>query len=466
MEKTLLRNFAKYVSLNILGMIGLSCYILADTYFVSKALGSTGIAALNLSISIYSVIHGVGLMIGIGGATRFSILKSQSKDKKASVVFSSAIKLGVMAGVILAIIGLFGAKHLAIALGADRLTLPLTKTYLTTILFFAMFFIINNIVLAFVRNDNNPNLSMIAMLAGSFSNIVLDYVFMFPLGMGMFGAAFATALAPIISICILLFHFVSKKNAFAFLKSKLQWGFIPDIFSLGLSAFIIEISSAVVLVTFNLVILGIEGNLGVAAYGIVANLALVGIAVFTGLAQGIQPLTSKYYGLKKYDMVRKVRKYALLTSVSIAMIIYTCVILYSDSIICIFNSEHNMGIARIAETGLKIYFTGFFFVGINIVAAMFSSATEDTRGAFFISIARGVVIIVPLVLVLSKILDMAGVWSAFVFTEILVTILVIYLTKKRRLLLSKQNERVGQYDNGMEGCVKMLSSSIAKCIGI
>ncbi len=432
MEKHLLKNFAKYVSLNILGMIGLSCYILADTYFVSKALGSTGIAALNLSISIYSVIHGMGLMIGIGGATRFSISNSQNDHKKASMVFSTAIKLGVVIGVIFALIGMFGAKPLALILGADTLTLPLTKTYLSTILFFAPFFILNNIVLAFVRNDNNPNLSMIAMLVGSFSNVILDYVFMFPLGMGMFGAAFATGLAPIISLCVLLFHFAKKKHAFAFLKSKFRWSFIPDIIGLGLSAFIIEISSAVVLITFNLVILGIEGNLGVAAYGIVANLALVGISVFTGLAQGIQPLTSKYYGLKEYDSVRKVRKYAFLTSIGIAVILYLSVVLYSDRIVHIFNSENNLGIARIAETGLKIYFTGFLFVGINIVTAMFLSATENARDAFFITIARGVVIIVPLVIVLSKMLNMTGVWLAFVLSEFFVTILALYLTKKRK----------------------------------
>ena len=111
---------------------------------------------------------------------------------------------------------------------------------------------------------------MIAMLTGSFSNIILDYIFMFPLGMGMFGAAFATSLAPIISICILLSHFIKKKNKFVIIKNKMVWTTIPDIFSLGSSAFIIEISSAIVLITFNLVILGLEGNLGVAAYGIVA----------------------------------------------------------------------------------------------------------------------------------------------------------------------------------------------------
>jgi Na+-driven multidrug efflux pump len=250
--------------------------------------------------------------------------------------------------------------------------------------------------------------------------------------MGMFGAAFATGLAPIFSIGILSFHFLKKKNAFAFLKIKLRWSLIPDIFNLGLSAFIIEISSAVVLITFNLVILRIEGNLGVAAYGIVANLALVGIAVFTGLAQGIQPLISKCYGMGKYNMVRTVRKYALVTSVIIATIIYICVILYSDRIIHIFNSENNTGISRIAETGLKIYFIGFFFVGINIVSAMILSATENAIDAFFITIARGIVIIIPLVLILSKSFDMTGVWLAFVITELFVAILAVYMTIKRR----------------------------------
>lgn len=432
MEKSLLSCFAKYVSLNILGMIGLSCYILADTYFVSKALGSTGITALNLSISIYSVIHGIGLMIGIGGATRFSILKSQAKDKKAGIVFSSAIMIGLIIGVIFTVIGLFGAKYLALALGADRVTLSLTTTYLSTILTFAPFFILNNIALAFVRNDNNPKLSMLAMLVGSFSNVILDYVFMFPLKMGMFGAAIATSLAPIISICILLFHYVNQKDALTFLKNKFRWELIPDIFSLGLSAFIIEASSAVVLITFNLVILEIEGNLGVAAYGIVANLALVGIAIFTGLAQGIQPLTSKYYGLRKYDLVRRIRKYAFVTSILIALIIYMCILFYSDGIIRLFNSENNIIIAQIAEVGLKIYFVGFFFVGVNIVTAMFFSTTENARAAFVVTITRGLVIIVPLVIVFSKILNITGVWLAFVFTEFIVTMLAIYLTKARR----------------------------------
>lgn len=432
MEKSILKNFIKYVSLNIMGMIGLSCYILADTFFVAKALGATGIAALNFSISIYSVIHGTGLMIGIGGATRYSILKSRNKDMKANIIFTTCMKLGVIIGIIFALIGIFGSTPLALVLGADTTTLPLTKEYLSTILCFSPFFIINNIVLAFVRNDNSPNLSMVAMLVGSFSNIVLDYVFMFPFGMGMFGAAFATGLAPIISIGVLSIHFIKKKSKFKYIDSKVKFSYIRDIFGLGLSTFIVEVSSAVVLITFNLVILGLKGNLGVAAYGIVANIALVGISVFTGIAQGVQPLISKGYGLKNYELLGKVKNYALITSISLALFMYLFMFFNSDSIIGIFNSEKNLEIAQIAKSGLRIYFIGFFFVGINIIMAMYLSATERTRDAFMISVSRGCVIIVPLVILLSRIWNITGVWFAFVLTECIVTVVSLYMVKLRK----------------------------------
>jgi putative MATE family efflux protein len=435
MEKSILKNFVKYVSLNILGMIGLSCYILADTFFVAKALGATGIAALNFSISIYSVVHGTGLMIGIGGATRYSILKSQNKAKRANGVFTTCMKLGVLIGIIFAIIGIFGSKSLALILGADISTLPLTKTYLTTILCFAPFFIINNIMLAFVRNDNNPNLSMTAMLTGSFSNIVLDYIFIFPLGMGMFGAAFATGLAPIISLGILSIHFVKRKNNFKYIKNRLIWSSTLDIFSLGLSAFITEVSSAVALITFNLVILRLKGNLGVASYGIVANIALVGVSIFTGIAQGIQPLISKGYGLKNYGVLRKVLKLALATSLSIALVIYLGMFFNADSIIRIFNSEQNLEIAQIAKIGFRIYFIGFFFAGINIIMAMYLSAAENAKDAFIISVARGCIIIVPMVLLLSRIWNMAGIWFAFVLTEGIVTMGAIFIASLRKKTL-------------------------------
>ena len=178
MEKSLVKDFSKYVSLNILGMIGVSFYILADTYYIAKALGATGIAALNFAIPVFSIILGIGLMIGIGGAARFGILKSRNKHKEAEAVFAGALKLGTLVGLLFAVLGLFGSKALSSILGADAVTLPLTHAYMATIMVFAPFFILNNTVLAFVRNDNNPRLAMLAMIGGLIAPIFK------PLGFG------------------------------------------------------------------------------------------------------------------------------------------------------------------------------------------------------------------------------------------------------------------------------------------
>ena len=428
MEKSLVKDFSKYVSLNILGMIGVSFYILADTYYIAKALRATGIAALNFAIPVFSIILGIGLMIGIGGAARFGILKSRNKHKEAEAVFAGALKLGTLAGLLFAVLGLFGSKALSSILGADAVTLPLTHAYMATIMVFAPFFILNNTVLAFVRNDNNPRLAMLAMIGGSVSNVILDYIFLFPLKMGMFGAAFATSLAPIISLGILSIHFAKKKSRPAILKHKLTRLAIKDILNLGSSTFIMEVSSAVVLTTFNLLILGLEGNKGVAAYGIVANIAFVAVAIFTGLGQGVQPLISKYYGLKDRKTVRRVNRYALLTAGFIAALIYLGTFFNSEALIGLFNNENDPVILRLADSGMKIYFLGFFFVGINIVTAMILSATEKGRAAFVLSVLRGLAVIVPMAILLSSLWGMTGIWSSFVLSELIVAGFALYLT--------------------------------------
>ncbi len=434
-DKEVLSNFMKYVSLNVLGMVGMSCYILADTFFVSKALGANGLAALNFCISIFSIMQGLGLMLGIGGATRYSILASKGESRNK--VFSNALVFGLCIGVVFVLIGIFFTEPLSKSLGADADTLPLAKIYLRTMLSYAPFFIANNILVAFVRNDENPSLSMIAMIISSLSNIILDYVFMFPLSMGMFGAAFATGLSPIVSICILSIHFIKKKNNFKFCKCKLEIKRLLDMVMLGASSFIAELASAIALITFNKVILEIEGNIGVAAYGIIANVALVATAIFTGISQGIQPLASKLHGMKENKQVKQVKKYALTTALLFGVILYLVIYFMPEQIVSIFNSENNPSLAKLATDGIVIYFLGFFFAGINIVMAAFMSAIDKAKRGMVISLMRSCVLLVPMVLVLSSIFKINGVWSAFVVTE--ATILIghmIFNTVSQKLRTS------------------------------
>ena len=433
MEKKILKKFAKYVSLNILGMIGLSCYILADTFFISKALGANGLAALNFSISIYCIIQGLGLMIGIGGATRYTILRSKNRDKEAKKVFSNALTIGLIVSFILAIIGLIFSRKLSQVLGADTDTINMSNVYLKTILCFSPFFISNNILLAFIRNDGDPRLSMAGMIVGSLSNIILDYIFIFPLSMGMFGAAFATCLAPIISIGVLSIHFIKRRNNFKLELIKPNFKIVSKIISLGMSSFITEVSSGVVLMVFNLIILNISGNIGVAAYGIVANISLVIIAIFTGIAQGMQPLVSEGYGKKNKELMNGVLKYSIILSVFISIVIYIVANIFSKEIVAIFNSENIAELTTLAINGIKIYFVGFIFVGINIISAAFLSGTSNVKPAFMISMLRGFILLIPIAYILANIYNMNGVWISFVVAELLtfiVSVWKLYADKK------------------------------------
>ena len=427
----LFQRFAKYVSLNILGMLGLSCYILADTFFVAKALGPLGLTALNFSISIYSLIHGAGLLLGVGGATRYRIHTAQKNMEGGRKVYSTTVKAGVLTGAVFLLLGFLGTSGLARLLGADASTLPMTVTYLRTIFSFAPFFILNNILIAFVRNDGNPSLAMKAMLFGSFSNIILDYLLMFPLNLGMFGAAFATGLAPILSIIVLAPHLRRSSVLQGSLKLAPQWKFLQDFLNLGMSAFILEISSAAVLMVTNRVILSISGNFGVAAYGIVANLALVGMALFAGLAQGVQPLVSSAHGKRLKDEIGKLQRYASGGTLLLALILFGLVLGYRESIVAAFNGQENPVVGQLAEEGLLLYFLGFFLVGFNILQATLASATENTQEAFRISLLRGFILIIPLILLLGRRFGMNGVWLSFVLTEGLV--LLITATGKLRV---------------------------------
>ena len=422
-ERSCFREFVKYSSLNVLGMIALSCYILADTFFVSKALGSDGLAALNLAIPVYSFIHGSGLMIGMGGGIKYSIVKSQGDEKRADQIFTNgAVLTAVIAGGFF-LLGLFGSGPLARLLGADGAVYEMTRIYLQVILLFAPMFMTNNLLLCFIRNDGAPQLSMAAMITGSLSNVVLDYVFMFPFGMGIFGAVLATGLAPVISILVLSPYLIRRKNQFHLRKCRISGRLALGIFSSGLPSLITEVSSGIVIIVFNTIILGIAGNIGVAAYGVIANLSLVVTAIYTGISQGIQPILSRSYGTGNQKDVQSILRYALTAEALVSAVVYLCVFFGADLIAAVFNSENNAVLQDIAVTGLKLYFTACVFAGFNIIISVYFTSTENALPAHVISILRGFIVIIPMAFILSAAAELLGVWAAFPATELIVSLI-------------------------------------------
>ena len=431
--KTLLNEFFRYVILNICGMIGLSCYILADTFFISNGLGANGLTALNLAIPIYSFIHGSGLMFGMGGATKYSIYRGQKKYKSADKCFSNTIYIMSILAVIFMLTGIFFSKKLTILLGADKDVFLMTKTYLQVILLFAPAFMANDTLICFVRNDGNPKLSMIGMLTGSFSNIILDYVFIFPLHMGIFGTVLATGIAPVISLCILSRHWFTRQNQFHLVRIYPSFQLTGNIISLGIPSFITEMASGIVMIVFNTIILHLQGNTGVAAYSVVANLSLVVISIYTGIAQGTQPILSRAYGYGERENQKRILRYALKTMLVISCGIYLIFLFFANSIVSVFNSEQNIQLQQIAETGLKLYFTAIPFVGFNIIISSYFTSIEKALPAQIISLSRGFLVIIPMAFFLSFLLKMTGVWLSFPITECFVALagIALYIKSER-----------------------------------
>lgn len=432
---TIRTTFIKYVSANILGMIGLSCYILADTFFIARGVGADGLTALNLAIPVYSFMHGLGLMTGMGGATRYSISKGNSDSIVRKQIFTQSFCFALFLASIFLVLGITAAEPLAGLLGADAVTLGPTRDYLRILMLFAPFFMCNNLLICFVRNDGAPQLSMLAMLTGSFANIVMDYILIFPFGMGMAGAALATAASPILSILILSVHFIRKQNQFSLCRIHLSLRRIKDICALGSSSLITEVSSGVVMLIFNLLILRINGNIGVAAYGVIANIALVLTAMYTGISQGIQPVISQCYGRREYKNIRQVLRYAFATSVVLAALSYLITFLWTGPIVSAFNKDSDPLLSAIAENGMHIYFTAFIFVGINIITATFLSSTDNPKESFLLSFFRGFLLVIPLAFLLSFLFGINGIWMTLPVTELIVSLPAIYFIRKtlRRL---------------------------------
>lgn len=423
--------FLKYVSANVLGMIGFSCYILADTFFIARGIGSDALAALNLALPAYSLMNGTGLMIGMGGAARYSLSSAQPQSRVHRSVFTQSFYLCILAALIFTSAGLFFPGQIASLLGADSQTFPYASDYLRVLLSFSPLFLGNNLLLCFTRNDGAPNLSMAGMVVGSLTNIVLDYIFIYPLDMGMTGAAIATATAPVVSMFILTTHFRKGGAGFRLSRTKPSLIFAADICTLGVSSLITELSSGIVIIVFNFLILMRSGNTGVAAYGILANIALVLVAVFTGIAQGIQPLVSKYADPNALHTRVKIRRYAIITSLLFAGTAYLLTTLFSVPIADLFNRDHDPVLTEIAANGMKIYFISLFFSGINIITGAFLSSSDRPKEAFTVSILRGFVLIIPVAWIFATLFDLTGIWVSVPVTETLVCILaLVFLFRK------------------------------------
>lgn len=410
------KKLRKFIFPSIFAMLGISLYVLADTFFISVAAGTNGITALNMALPVYAIMYAFGSMIGIGSATRHSLGKSLGKEDY-NEYFANSFVWALLLSMFFVLIGIFAPGSVLKLMGADDVILKTGISYMRIELLFAPAFMLNFTMTAFVRNDNDPNIAMTATLSSSIFNIVFDYIFMFPMDMGMSGAALATGISPIISMAVCMLHFYSGKNTIHFIKK------IPSVkklilaCQLGISGFVGEISGGVTTLTFNFVLLKIVGNIGVAAYGVVANISIIGIAVFNGISQGLQPMASEAGGAGDEDAKKRICRHSLQIGITISVLLVFVCWIFADGIVNVFNSEGSEEMADYAVVGLRLYSLGFFIAVVNIVRAGYFGAIGRAKECFIISLTRGIVAIVFFAIVLSRFMGIYGVWLAFPVAE-------------------------------------------------
>lgn len=336
---------------------------------------------------------------------------------------AGSIYLGILFAAFFVLSGMFFSEEIARIFGAeDGAILDMANTYLKVMLLFAPAFLLNDILLCYVRNDGNPRLSMIATATGSFSNILLDYLFIFPCRMGIFGAVLATGIAPVIGILLMAPHWMKRQKGFHLIRAKLQGGAVTTHLALGLPSLLAQLSSGIVMIVFNLIILRLEGSVGVAAYGVIANISLVVTAVYTGIAQGMQPLASMSYGEGDPAAVRRYLYYAMISMLFFSGAVYLFLFAFAQPIAGIFNSTSSAKLQEIAVIGLKLYFTSSAFTGFNTVLSMYFTSVEQALPAQVLSLLRGLILIIPMAFLLSSLWGMTGVWLSVPATELVVSL--------------------------------------------
>lgn len=419
-----------YVVRNVVATLGMSLYVLIDTLFISIAAGALGLTTLNLVLPLFNVFNGVGLLLGVGGATIFSLNKVLHPERIRDL-YSQLIIFAATLGIVLAVLLNVFATPVVNFLGANDQTRRMAIIYLRICAWSGPLYMCNYISINFIRNDGNPTLTMKATLTETLSVIVIDWFFIFGCGLKMEGAALAVLFSPLISLIVL-----SRHRHFAGRQLQLHWA-RPQLANLGRSAklgvaaALNELSTGVSIYFFNHVLLQLADNYAVAAYGVISNIAIVVLAIANGVALGVQPIASREYGQHHFTNVTTALKMGTLITLLLATISFVILVTFKLPIIEAFNTAHSAQLVSYARVGLPIYFTSTFFSALNLLFILFLTAINAARSSFTLSILRGYVILLPAILILAALVGINGVWSAVPVTEFLVCIIASLLVRQR-----------------------------------
>lgn len=425
------RLFAKMFFPTLLGMFSGSVMNITDGIFVGQRVGSDALAAINIAAPIFMLVTGIALMFGIGASVRASVFLAQGKRDEANREVTMALVVSIAVVTLLSALVILNLDRVAYLFGSTDRLLPLVKEYLfwvtvgmpfSCILFSGMFY---------VRLDGAPKFAMWCEIIGASLNILLDYLFIYPLDMGIKGAAIASSLSCVVGSLLIIGYllFFTKRIQL----SRLRVAFVHSVhwlhttwqqMKLGLSGFLGELAISLMLVLGNYVFRDLLGESGVAAYSIACYCSPLFFMISNAIAQSAQPIISYDYGARRWERVHSTLKLVLSVAIFSALLMVVSIVFFSGPLVRLFVSDDPSTYA-IAVKGMPLFAADLLFLAINVaMIGYFQSIKRGTWATIFTAL-RGYIFLFLCFIVLPKVWGVPGAWLAIPTAEGLTTLCII-----------------------------------------
>ncbi len=422
--------FRKLLIPTLLGTISISAVTAIDGIFVGHGVGADGVAAVNIVVPIYQIISGLGLMIGAGCSVVASIHLSRQNTRVAQLNISQAIILTSLLTFLLCVSVMTFPEQTARLLGSSDTLMPQVVDYIHWIMPCFVFDMWSMIGLFIIRLDGSPRYAMWCNIIPAVLNAVLDWLFIFPLGMGVKGAAIATSLSIIVGGIMALVYLIFFANSLKIIPLKISKKSIRLALrnigyqcKIGSSSLFGELTLAVLVFLGNLIFMKYLGDAGVGAFGIACYYAPFFFMVGNAVAQSAQPIISYNYGISRWKEIREARKLLIGTSVSIGIFVALLFIFIPDKLVALFVDTTSEA-GQIAIEGFPYFATGIVFFILNVAIVGYYQSVEQIKRATIFVFLRGFALLLPSFILLPKLLGTKGIWLAMPLAEITTTLLI------------------------------------------
>lgn len=432
-EKPIKQLYFKYLTAAFGSALVGAVYTLVDMAVIGQYAGPTGTAAIALVLPVWSFICSLGILTGIGGSVLYSNARGKSGTRKANGMFTAAVIATALLAAIVWLFMIFCDEQLLRFMGSEGELLEIGIEYLKPLKAAIPVFIFGQMLAAFLRNDNDPALATFAVVFTSILNVIGDYVLTFTFDMGVYGAALATTLSNILSVCIMLIHFIRKENTLRFVRTERLLHTCGKIFAIGFSVFFVDLAMGIMTMLYNKRILQLLNNDALSVFGAIASLTTVVQCCSYSIGQAAQPILSANFGAKKMDRVRKVLKYGIVTAVLFGAFWMIVTMAFPTTIIQLFMDATDSVLA-IAPGILRKYGVGYLFAPFTLFATYYFQSILKARTSLGISLSRGLVIGGLMLYILPVLFGADSLWFAMPVAEISVAavtaLLMRYFTQR------------------------------------